>query len=870
MIRPLSALAALAVLSAGVATAQVSSYAFSSEIGDWHPLAGNGTPLGMPNMPPAFDTYDDNSFVQQGTQLLLGFASTGNGWPIGFTFHYNGQAYDRVGLSIEGWLAFGKSSDGNNAVFVPIGASAYVPLSSALPAGMDAGMRNRVAGFAADLRAQGAGGTWPLQIATMGQAPHRRFVAEWNVMRSGGAPQTDWLSFQVQLHEGGGDPAQQVVKVVYGQMAQGTALAGQVGLGGTSPDDFNNRSVAASPYDWQLGQAGTANTATCRLPATGSPVPQGLTFTWTPAGCVVSGIAVTDLAMTGGTVHGTLAWEPLTGTSSYAYRITTGGPDGTVVASGNGISGTSAALAGLPAGAELFAYVQADCAGEQEWGGGLPFTTAGITEIVCGQPPHQDSHCYGNLEQTTWHYNSSSGAPMRMFIHAGTIHYGDLLTVHDGTSTAAPLLFSSATGDIAGQMITSTGPSITMKLASDVNGSCASQDFIPPMEWEVGCFDCDPVMANYQVLDDCPNGQFSVQVSIFAMGDAASVAITNNGGAPLVNASSPGTYTVGPFAIGTPVVVVAENAYNLYCSSSSGPVINGACPLVDCGPTDHAYCYTNNDASTFAYQSVDNERIGIRFRSGGLAPGDQLRIYDGLDPFMSAPLFSGDNGGDLTNLMVVTSLANADHALLLELDANASGSCATGQAAPWDYVVACYDGCLPPEAAFTTVRDCAMGTYAVVVDLTAMGSASSLLIVADAGAAQVVADGPGSYSVGPFPIGQAVTVELVGAGVLCVLGSGTLNEECDVSVSEVDNESQVQVFPNPGDGTFRLVMPMGFGGRGRLEVLDVSGRSVAVQMLQGYRSRGVDCDLGHLPAGRYTLVLTSDGARAYAPIVIMR
>ena len=234
------------VFTSGIVSAQVASYTFSQSVGTWQAIAGSGTPLGMPGLPPPF-TFDDNSFVTQGESLPLGSATTGNGWPIGFTFNFNGQAFDRVGLSMEGWLSFGNSADGAESVFVPTGSTAYSPLSSPAPAGLPAVMRNRIAGFANDLAATGNGGTWPLQIRTMGTAPDRIFVAEWNVVRSGSS---NFFQFQIRLNEGGGDPASQTVQVVYGTMATAGTNTGQVGLGGNAPTDFNNRSITSSPYDW--------------------------------------------------------------------------------------------------------------------------------------------------------------------------------------------------------------------------------------------------------------------------------------------------------------------------------------------------------------------------------------------------------------------------------------------------------------------------------------------------------------------------------------------------------------------------------------------------------------------------------------------
>lgn len=859
-------LSLLILLISTSSMAQVSAYTFSSEVGIWQPLNGGGSLLGMPGMAPPFNEYDDNSFVTQGESILLGTTTTGNGWPIGFIFNFNGQPYDRVGLSIEGWLAFGQSSNGQSAVFVPAGAGAYTPLSSPDPAGMDPLKRNRIAAFAMDLAAQGQGGTWPLQLKTSGQAPNRSFTAEWNVVRSGGS---NPMSFQIRLNEGGGVPAQQTVQVIYGNMTQSAALLGQVGLGGTSPADFNNRSVVASPYDWMQSLPGATNTANCRLPATSTDLPQGLTFTWTPAGCLVSGIVVTDLAMNGGVIGGTLSWAPLAGAANYSYIITAGGPTAPVILSGTGITGSSVALSGLPAGQELFAYVKADCAGATEWGSGHPFTTANIVEVICGEPAISSTHCYGNLEETTWRYSSSSGEPLRLFLTGGAVASGDLLRIFDGNSSQAPLLFSSASGAITGQVATSIGPEMTMVLTTDANGSCVTQNFILPIEWAVGCMDCTPIQATFQVVDDCADQQFGVVVNIFSMGSATSAQITNSGGVPVVTANGTGSYTVGPFPIGTPVIVSAENTYNPFCSAVSEQIINGACPVVSCGPDEYTYCYTDNDNGQWAYQAVGTGRIGIRFLAGTLATGDLIRIYNGLDPFMSAPLFSGNNGGDLTNLMVSTTANNIEHAFLLEAATNSSASCATGQATPWKYVVACYDGCTAPAAAFTVLSDCDQSSFTVSVDVSSLGSASTVSIVNDGGASAITANATGTYLVGPFNLGDTVVVDVQGSSVLCTVNSVALYGTCGVGVNE-NAVQEMHVFPNPGTGVFRMVMPDGFNGRNQLAVVDIAGRKMEERTLQVIRGEGLEQDLSHLPAGRYTLILTNGAKRAYAPISIIR
>lgn len=854
----------LAMAISASTVAQVSSYTFTASVGAWQPIAGNGTPLGMAGLPAPF-TFDDNSFVTQGDQLPLGTPVTGNGWPIGFTFHFNGQAYDRVGLSMEGWLAFGSSSDGLNAVYVPVGSEAYTPLSSTVPDGVSPARRNRVAGFAMDLAALGNGGSWPVQIRTSGQAPYRSFTAEWNVVRSGGS---SLLSFQVRLNEGGGDPSAQTVQVIYGGMTQSATLNGQVGLGGMDPSDFNNRAVSVSPFDWMLSQTGSTNTATCRPPAQATGLPQGLTFTWSPPACSVNGIQVTGLVNESGAISGTLAWSPVNGATSYDFVITTGAPTAPAVLSGSNITGTSVALTGLPTGQVLFAYVRANCGpGDTGWGGGHPFTTDGIVQVVCGQAPMQFEHCYADLEERHWYYTGTGNAPLRMMIHAGTIHNSDLLVVHDGPTDQSPVLFSSATGDIAGQVITSSGPQMTMRLIADAVGSCAVHEFITPMEWEVGCLDCDPVLATFQVVDDCTAGQFSVSVQVFNLGSSPTVAITNDGGAPVVTATSVGQYLVGPFSNGSTVVVTAEHATNVYCSTASMALTNGACPVVSCGPDTYTYCYQDSDDSKQAYQGLDpGDRIGIRFLSGNLAAGDVVTIYDGLDEFTSAPI-DLVSGADLTGRLFVSSVTS--NTIMMHLIANGSQSCASGNVVPWTYVVACYDGCAAPQATFAVVDDCEQGQYSVQVSITALGTADQVVILNDGGVPSLSVTTAGTYTIGPFLNGSSVIVELEGASELCSINSNTLTDGCGVGIEEVA-PSRLRVYPDPGEGVFNLMLPHGFGGGYEVEVLDLAGRRMQLVRATGTGGQVIPLDLTDVPAGSY-VVIFRDGHRSVSTTVrVMR
>ncbi|HEY0977936.1 MAG TPA: T9SS type A sorting domain-containing protein [Flavobacteriales bacterium] len=551
--------------------AQVSAYTFSSSIGTWTPINGSGTPLGLAGLPDWL-AIDDNAFVQQGVDIPLGPLTTGNGWPIGFDFHYNGHVFDRVGFSTEGWLSFGRSQDGAHAVYVPIGAAAYTPISTEsdpLAGGM---RRHRIVGFANDLKAGGGVSNWPIQIRTFGTAPDRTFVAEYNLTRTGNAGGS--FSFQIRLSEGGGDPAAQIIQVIYGTMSVSGTYSGEVGLSGLDASDHNNRSVTVSPYDWQVSTAGTDNAATCRIPSSAAQLPQGLTFTWTPPACAVHDITISDLIGVGLGASATLSWAAVTGASSYDYIITAGSATDPVLLSGSGITGTSVDLEDLPGDQALHAYVRADCA--TAWGGGLPFTTVGIVELVCGQPPLQGAYCYGDMEHRTWTYSSSTGDPVRLIFNAGAVPSGDVLLCYDGTDTQAPLIFSSNGNAVLDQVVSAPSGHLTMRIMADYLGSCASGN-VDALEWVVGCLDCDPVLATFSVVDDCPNAQFSVNVQVFSMGTATALTIENDGGAPTVEAGATGLYVTGPYPIGQPVIVSALNGVNDFCSSVSAPM-ESECP----------------------------------------------------------------------------------------------------------------------------------------------------------------------------------------------------------------------------------------------------------------------------------------------------
>ena len=142
--------------------------------------------------------------------------------------------------------------------------------------------------------------------------------------------------------------------------------------------------------------------------------------------------------------------------------------------------------------------------------------------------------------------------------------------------------------------------------------------------------------------------------------------ITNDGGAPTVVITTPGTYTVGPFPAGSDVTITLVNDANALCNIHSAVLTNIPCPIISCGPDNYTYCYQNNENQYWVYQSASTDPIAMLFNAGGMYPfgGDYISVYNGLD--ITAPLlYFGNNGGDLSGLFFASS--NVDNALSLQI-----------------------------------------------------------------------------------------------------------------------------------------------------------------------------------------------------------
>jgi hypothetical protein len=97
-------------------------------------------------------------------------------------------------------------------------------------------------------------------------------------------------------------------------------------------------------------------------------------------------------------------------------------------------------------------------------------------------------------------------------------------------------------------------------------------------------------------------------------------------------------------------------------------------PFFNCESlVEESYCYVNNDDSEFLYANTTGDPISVQFLAGTIESGfDEITIYDG-DNDLAPVLFEGDNGGDLTGLLVTST----GGAILIDVDSDGSVSCSS-------------------------------------------------------------------------------------------------------------------------------------------------------------------------------------------------
>lgn len=892
-----TALLALPLLT----TAQVGLYQFSQSVGTYEPITASdgGVALGIPTYWPHVNNnraWVNNPFNDPDGQVTFGgyfSPAEGPGYPIGFDFTFNGDVFDVIGISNGGWISFGKSSDGLNAVWVynNSGSSNADPFVQSVGPGGTPGptpnyRRNRVAGFGNSSLQQvdwtslnPPGQLSTLRMATIGTAPNRVCVVQWGDygLRNDVTVAMNKINFQIRLNE-----VDNSVEVVFGPQdwvsTLGRYVRSQCGLSGRAREDFNGRETVyeepAFLYDWNTTVAADDYMDFCQFTklefgqpnGSGIPPQEGLTWRWVAPVCPPPAWPYTFADISFDSASAT--WDA-TDSGEWEYHLTdindVNGPE---VSAGT-TTEPSISFFGLEPLTTYYLFVRSICNGEPGmWSMSSSFRTIGGGVIVCDGTATDVNYCSHPNSTVQWLYQSADGSPLKVEFSSGFIssNTADSFKIWNSYPPQGNPDLNLPQGNPAGLIHESATGVMVLQLITEM-GSCETQPWFLPFEWRVGCKNCTDPLVSYAVVEDCDNQQYSVDVNVFSMGSATSLLLNNSLSVPPTTATTAGIHTVGPFPAGQAVQITAQNADNMMCHADSPPLMGQPCALVDCGPTYYTYCYGDNEERQWAYQGADDQEIGIRFLRGNMGWGDIARMYNGLDLDMVVPqelpgFFS------LTNKLYTSGAPSPDRALVLTLLSDNENSCADGgpvfdPSEEWEYVVACYDGCIQPQATFD--RTCLSALqFEVSVNITQVGPGGAT-ITNTGDAADVAVTGTGAYTVGPFPTGTPVTLNVEGASVLCTWTSPAQDMDCTGTGIATSPAGQLAIHPNPSNGTFQLELPMRMSGAVDLQVMDLTGRVVAQQVLNG---RTVILDLEALPNGLYTVVTTSAAAQYTAKISI--
>ncbi len=894
------AMALVSTMVPALLTAQVSTYQFSESVGTYTPItdADGGVVLGQPatpgqtpNNPKAYlDPLFPGGIGQSSLAYFTDYSGTlRSGFPIGFNFSYNGDVFDRIAISEVGWISFGKSADGNQAVWCyasrdggPAHGDPFVQSAFTPPGPVPDYKRNRVAGFGnSGLRMQNWSNMAPpgpvasLRMATIGTAPNRVCVVQWKDfgLSNDYGVSYNTINFQIRLNE-----VDNSVDVSFGPMSWDHLLGRrqdtQIGLSGRTNQDFNGRVVVyeqpAFLYDWSNtapalpADTALANMVYCHMamPEPGQPngsgVPPvvGLNWHWAAPVCPPPAwpLAIGDISFDSATA----TWDN-TNPGEFEYYLTdtnyVGGPE---VASGT-TTDPQISLFGLQPLTNYFLFVRRICNGEPGvWSMANRFRTIGGQVIVCDGTAVEVDYCSHQHDTIYWLYQSADLSPLKIefsngFISSNTADSYKIWNTATIPPTGSPA-FNMPTGNPAGLSYQSATGVILIQLITG-QGSCATQDWFLPFHWRIGCKNCQDPLASFNVVDDCANQQYSVAVNVASMGSATSILLNNDLNVAPTTVMATGTHLAGPFPSGQGVHITVQNGQNAMCHADSPALIGAPCALVGCGPTTYTYCYDNNETRQWAYQGNGSQNIGIRFIQGSLGYSDQLAVYHSLNPDNDPAPTQVPSGGLANNLYTSGSVVG-ENTLVMALASNDSYSCVTpdpvmGSTEPWKYVVACYDGCVQPKATF--VDSCISDLqFKVKVVLTQLGNTGSVTITNDGGAPAVTATALGAYYVGPFASNAQVTLNVEGASVLCTWTSPVRTMNCSgVGISEV-SAGQLGVYPNPTTGRMEVALPKTMQGHVDLQVLDLAGRTVASQSVNGVTTTSME--LASLPNGLYTLV----------------
>ena len=99
-------------------------------------------------------------------------------------------------------------------------------------------------------------------------------------------------------------------------------------------------------------------------------------------------------------------------------------------------------------------------------------------------------YCYTNADTAWFIYQSGTNVPITISFGYGELLQNDNILLYNGLSTSAQLVYlGNQSGQLSGLALSSNNPdnALTLKVASNGSGSCATGEVAQPIQWTVGC-----------------------------------------------------------------------------------------------------------------------------------------------------------------------------------------------------------------------------------------------------------------------------------------------------------------------------------------------------------------------------------------------
>lgn len=194
---------------------------------------------------------------------------------------------------------------------------------------------------------------------------------------------------------------------------------------------------------------------------------------------------------------------------------------------------------------------------------------------------------------------------------------------------------------------------------------------------------------------------------------------------------------------------------------------------VDCtaGAVNTTYCYVNNDTTSFVFVSSDGSDLQVTFNAGQVENTfDELVVLD----TNGSQIYSGyGNAGDLSGL----TFQSSGDTITVSINSDFAVNCSGNGYTQWDFDVSC-STCTNPTVAYTVVDDCATsGGFLVDVNVSDLGTATSLTISDNQGSANQALSAAGMVQFGPFANATDVVISIQNdQDVNCNVNSSSLTQ----------------------------------------------------------------------------------------------